>query len=94
MIAKVPWRGYHEQAAIAIELLKKEDKGKLIKIFGKKGELQEWTEQKGIKLKYIKIEIFPEENRVDEIGEGRTEEMMSLNLDELKNVILMERRAS
>ena len=37
--AKVLWRGYHEQAAIVIELLKKEDKGKLLKIFGQKGEL-------------------------------------------------------
>ena len=36
IIAKVLWRGYHEQAAIAIKLLKKEDKGKLLKIFGKR----------------------------------------------------------
>ena len=33
MIAKVLWRGYHDQAEVAIALLKKEDKGKLLKIF-------------------------------------------------------------
>ena len=41
LIAKVLWRGYHDQAEVAIALLKKEDKNKLLRIFGKKGELQE-----------------------------------------------------
>ena len=33
-IAKVMWRVYHKQAAIAIELLKKESQDKLLRIFG------------------------------------------------------------
>ena len=36
LIAKVLWRGYHKHAAIAIELLKKEDTGNLLKIFEKR----------------------------------------------------------
>ena len=50
-------------------------------------------EQKGIKLKYIKLEVFPEESRVDESGEGTPAEAMNLNFHELKNVILIENRA-
>ena len=92
MIAKVLWRGYHELAAIVIELLKKEDKGKLLKIFGKKGELQEWTEKKGIKMRHTKIEVFLEENRMQEIGEETSAEVMSLKLDELRKCDSHEKR--
>ena len=55
-----------------------------MKIFSKKGELQEWTQQKGIKLKYIKLEVFPEDSIVDESGEGTPAKAMNLNLHELK----------
>ena len=64
LIAKVLWRGYHEHATIVIELLKKEYKRHLLKLFGKKGELQEWTEKKGIKMRHTKIEVFLEENKM------------------------------
>ena len=84
MIAKVLWRGYHDQAEIAIALLKKEDKGKLLKIFGKKCEIQEWSQKKGINLKYIKLEVFPEDSGGDESGEGTPVEAMNLDLSELK----------
>ena len=47
MIAKVLWRGYHEQAAIAIELLKKEDEGKLLKLFGKRESFRNEQMRKG-----------------------------------------------
>ena len=59
LIAKVLWRGYHDQAEVAIALLKKEDKNKLLRIFGKKGELQEWAQKKGINLKYNKLDRCP-----------------------------------
>ena len=59
---------------------KKEDEGKLLKIFGKKGELQEWTQQKGINLKYMKFELFPGDNGVDEGQEGMPAEAMKLSL--------------
>ena len=84
LIAKVLWRGYHDQVEVTIALLKKEDKNKLLRIFCKKGELQEWAQQKGINLKYIKLEVFPEDSGVDESGEGTPAEAMNLDLSELK----------
>ena len=36
MIAKLLWRAYHKHALTAIELLKKEDKDKILKIFGQR----------------------------------------------------------
>ena len=77
-------RGYHDQAEVAIALLKKEDKNKLLRIFGKKGELQEWAQQKGINLKYNKLEVFPEDIEMADGGEGTPVEAMELSLGELK----------
>ena len=65
-----------------------------MKIFGKKSELQEWTEQKGIKLSSTNIEVFLEENMVDESGEGTLAEVMNLNLDELKKCDSHGKKAS
>ena len=78
MIAKVLWRVYHKQALLAIELLKKEDKDKMLKIFGQRGELQEWAEKKGIKLKYTKLEVFPEENELEGVKEETPAEAVGL----------------
>ena len=82
--AKLLWRGYYDQAEVAIALLKKEDKNKLLRIFGKKGELQEWAQKKGINLTYNKLEIFHGDTEMVDEGEGTPAEAMQLTLGELK----------
>ena len=42
-ITKLLWRVYHTQAAIAIEIIKKESKDVLLRVFGQEGVLQEWS---------------------------------------------------
>ena len=76
LIVKVLWRGYHDQAEVAIALLKKEDKNKLLRIFGKKGEIQEWTQKKEINLKCNRLEIFHGETEMVDEGEGTPAEVM------------------
>ena len=83
-IAKVMWRVYHKQAALVIELLKKENQDKLLRVFGQEGVLQEWAKKQGITLTYGQLEVFPEEI-IQESGEKVTPaETMGLKLKELR----------
>ena len=79
-ISKVLWRVYNKQAAIAIELLKKESKDKLLRIFGQEGVLQEWAEKQGITLTYEQLEVFPEEFIQEDDEETTPAEKMGLKL--------------
>ena len=56
----------------------------MLRIFGRKGELQDWAQKKGINLTYNKLEIFHGDTEMVEEGEGTPAEMMQLNLGELK----------
>ena len=83
-IAKVMWRVYHKQVALVIELLKKENQDKLLRIFGQEGVLQEWAKKQGVILTFGQLEVFPEET-IQESGEKETPaETMGLKLKELR----------
>ena len=83
-IAKVMCRVYHKQAALVIELLKKESQEKLLRIFGQEGVLQEWAKKQGITLTFGKLEVFPEKTIKDSAEEVTPAETMGLKLKELQ----------
>ena len=82
-IAKVLWIVYHKQAAIAIELLKKESKDMLLRVFGQEGVIQEWADKQGITLKYEQVDVFPEKAIQEGKDEATQAEKMGLKLKEL-----------
>ena len=77
------WRVYHKQAAIAIELLKKESKDVILRVFVQKGVLQEWEEKQGIKFKYEQMDVFPVETIQEGEDDATPVEKMGLKLKEL-----------
>ena len=82
-IAKVMWRVYHKQAALVIELLKKESQDKLLRIFGQEGVLQEWAKKQWITLTFGQLEVFPEKTIKESAEEVAPAKTMGLKLKEL-----------
>ena len=74
------WRVYHKKAATAIELLKKESRDMLLRLFGQEGVLQEWEEKQGITFKYEQLDVFPEEAIQEGEDEATPAEKMGLKL--------------
>ena len=57
-IAKVMWGAFPSQANIALELLKKENRENILKIFTQEEALYAWSDKQGISLEYEAITLL------------------------------------
>ena len=84
LIAKVMWRAYPRQANITLELLKKESRENLFKIFTQEGALYEWSDKHGISLEHEVITLLQEERVDSDDEEDSTAAVMGICLHEVR----------